>query len=62
MPSELSIELTWDEVKAVAVKIGFVIEVAFTHQFEDTVVGSYCSGGQSMMETRFNSKLIKARK
>lgn len=28
MPGEASIELTWDEVKQIALKIGFTIEVA----------------------------------
>lgn len=62
MQGELSLELTWEEVKAVATKIGFTIEVGASHQLEETIRGSYCSGGQSMMETIYNSKLIKARK
>jgi len=62
MAGETSIELTWEEVLAVAKQIGFSIEVPETEQVEESVESTYCSAEKSMMKTVYNSKLIKARK
>ena len=56
MPGEQSVELTWEEVLAVVKHVGFTVEV------ERDVQSTYCGVGRSMMETVYNSKLIKARK